>query len=69
MRVRHRRIHDRYFWFAEKVVDAGILRHRPAAFGLIVDVRLVGEVHFHRQNVADLVRALILEECARTVSP
>ena len=45
------------------------LRHRPAAFGLVVDVRLVGEVYFHRQNIADLVRALILEECARAVSP
>ena len=53
MRVGHRRVHDRHFWFAEEVGDAGILSHRARAFGFVFDIRLVGDVDLHRKNVAD----------------
>lgn len=48
----------------EEVADAGIFCAGAAALGLVRDVGLVGDVDLHRENVADLMRALILEECA-----
>ena len=37
--------------------------------GLVGDVGLVGDIHRNGQDVADLVRTLIFEKRARTVSP
>src|SRR6188508_397986 len=66
---RHRRIHDRHFWFSEEVSDARILSHGACAFGFVFNIRLIGDVDLHCKDVSNLMRTLILEEGARTISP
>ena len=54
---------------ADEVGDPGIFLVGAAALGLVGEVGLVGDVDGDGQEVADLVRALVLEERARAVPP
>src|SRR5450755_3233259 len=54
---------------AGEIGDAGIFLAGAAALGLVGDVGLVGDIHRHRQDVADPRRALILEERPGAVPP
>ena len=54
---------------AEEVGDFVVLRRRPLDLGLILELRGVVDIDLDRQNVADLMRALVLEEGARAVAP
>src|SRR5207237_2513373 len=65
----HWGVHDRVFRRAEQGADAGILVVFPAALGFVGDHRLVVEVDDDGEDIADLMRALILEERARAVPP
>jgi hypothetical protein len=54
---------------ADEVGDLGIFRAGPGQLGLVGEYRGVVDVDFDGQNVADLMRALIIEEGARAVTP
>jgi len=54
---------------AEEIRDAGILGIAAAALGFVGDRRLVGDVDLDGEDVADLMRALVLEEGTRAVAP
>ena len=60
---------DRQRLLPEEIRDAAILGVGAAALGLVGDCRLVGDIDRDGHDVADLTRALILEESARAVSP
>ena len=49
---------------AEKIGDARVFLALAAALGVIGDVGLVGDIHRHRQEIADARGALVLEERA-----
>src|SRR5262249_62143841 len=66
---RPRRVHDRHLGLAEEIGDTGILAVLPAALGLVLPIGLIVDIDRDRQNVADLVGALVLEEGARAGAP
>ena len=54
---------------ADEIGDAGILLACAAALGPVLDLGVVGDLDLDGQDVADLMRALVLEEGARAVAP